>query len=348
MAWGWRIPQQAEAPVEYRTLGRTGIRVPAVGFGCGNVGGLMIRGTHDVQVHAVQHALSLGIDYFDTAAAYGDGQSETHLGEVLAELRPDVHVATKFRIDQESSADIAGAVRRSLEASLRRLQRDYVDVLQLHNNLRAERGSQRTVSAHDVLRSGGIADALDELRSDGLIRHLGFTGMGETDEVHAVIASGRFDTVQAYYNLLNPSAGGPVRAGFPAQDFRELMAAAAARDIGVIVIRSLAGGALGGPGARRGLASNNPGAMVPGNDYEADVSRAGALAFLTADGWSLAQASVRFALDHPSTSTVVVGFSDEAQIDAAAAAADAEPLADDVRSKLRELWATDLGLAGST
>jgi len=66
--------------VEYRTLGRTGIRVPAVGFGCGNVGGLMIRGTHDVQVHAVQHAIGLGIDYFDTAAAYGDGQSETHLG----------------------------------------------------------------------------------------------------------------------------------------------------------------------------------------------------------------------------------------------------------------------------
>ena len=77
--------------MEYRTLGRTGIRVPAVGFGCGNVGGLMIRGTHEVQVHAVQHAIGLGIDYFDTAAAYGDGQSETHLGAVLAELRPDVH-----------------------------------------------------------------------------------------------------------------------------------------------------------------------------------------------------------------------------------------------------------------
>ena len=334
--------------MEYRTLGRTGIRVPAVGFGCGNVGGLMVRGTHDVQVRAVRHALDLGIDYFDTAPSYGDGRSETHLGEVLAELRPDVHVATKFRIDPEDAPDIAGAVRRSLESSLRRLRRDSVDVLQLHNNLQADRVSRRPLSADDVLRSGGIADALDALRSEGLIRHMGFTGMGETDEVHTVIASGRFDTVQVYYNLLNPSAGEPVPASYPSQDFRELMAAAAARDMGVIVIRSIAGGALGGPAARQGLASANPGAMVPGNDYDTDLRRAGALAFLlTGEGWSLAQAGVRFALDNPSTSTVMVGFSDEAQIDAAAAAADAEPLTAEVRAKLQALWATDLGLAAA-
>ncbi len=163
--------------------------------------------------------------------------------------------------------------------------------------------------------------------------------------MHAVIASGRFDTVQAYYNLLNPSAGEPVPAGFPGQDFRDLMAAAAARHMGVIVIRSLAGGALGGPAARQGLASDNPGAMVPGNDYETDVRRAGAVAFLTGEGWSLAQAGVRFALDNPSTSTVMVGFSDEAQIDAAVAAAGAEPLSAEARAKLRALWAADRGLA---
>ena len=333
--------------MEYRTLGRTGIRVPAVGFGCGNVGGLMIRGSHDVQVHAVQHAIGLGIDYFDTAAAYGDGQSETHLGEVLAELRPDVRVATKFRVAPEDAGDIAGAVRRSLEASLRRLQRDSVDLLQLHNNLRADRGPGRTVSAHDVLRSGGIADALDELRSEGMVRFMGFTGMGETAEVHEVIASGRFDTVQAYYNLLNPSAGEPVPGDYPNQDYRQLMTRAAEQHMGVIVIRSLAGGALGGAAAREGLASRAPGGMADGNDYESDVARAEALAFLARRGWTVAQAAVRFALDHAATSTVVVGYSEEAQIDAAASAADAEPLTDDVLAKLRELWATDLGLAGS-
>ena len=333
--------------MQYRTLGRTGLRVPAVGFGCGNVGGLMVRGTHEAQVHAVQHALHLGIDYFDTAAAYGDGQSETHLGEVLAELRPDVHVATKFRLDAADASDVAGAVRRSLEASLKRLQRDSVDVLQLHNNLRPQGGERRTVSADDVLRSNGIADALDALRSEGLVRHIGFTGMGETDEVHAVIASGRFDTVQAYYNLLNPSAGRQVPAGYPNQDYRDLMARAAEQSMGVIVIRSLAGGALGGPAAREGLASSIPGQMVEGHGYDADLSRAGALGFLAQPTFSLAQAGVRFALDNPSTSTVMVGFSDEAQIDAAVAAAEAPPLGPDVLERLEELWAADLGLAGS-
>ena len=334
--------------MQYRALGKTGLRVPAVGFGCGNVGGLMVRGGHDVQMRAVRHAIELGIDYFDTAAAYGDGQSETHLGQVLAELRANVHVATKFRVEQADLADVASAVRRSLEASLRRLRRSAVDVFQLHNNLHAERQEgRRTISAEDVLRKGGIADALDALRAEGLVRHIGFTGMGETDEVHKVVVSGRFDTVQAYYNLLNPSAGQQVPAGYPNQDYRQLMAAAAEQDMGVIVIRSLAGGALGGPASRQGLASPSVGStMATGNDYESDVARAGALAFLAGDGWSVAQASIRFALDNPATSTVMVGFSDEAQIHAAVAAAEAPPLDAGVRARLQELWASDLGLAG--
>ncbi len=68
--------------MEYRVLGRTGIRVSEIGFGCGNVGGLMVRGSHDEQVEAVSRALELGIDYFDTAPSYGDGRSETNLGRV--------------------------------------------------------------------------------------------------------------------------------------------------------------------------------------------------------------------------------------------------------------------------
>lgn len=104
--------------MKYRVLGRTGIRVSEIGFGCGNVGGLMVRGSHEEQVEAVTRALELGIDYFDTAPSYGDGKSETSLGRVLEELSPDVTVATKVRIDAEDLDDILGAVERSLEASL--------------------------------------------------------------------------------------------------------------------------------------------------------------------------------------------------------------------------------------
>jgi len=102
--------------MKYRVLGRTGIRVSEIGFGCGNVGGLMVRGSHEEQVEAVTRALELGIDYFDTAPSYGDGKSETSLGRVLEELSPDVTVATKVRIGVEDLNDILGAVEDSLEA----------------------------------------------------------------------------------------------------------------------------------------------------------------------------------------------------------------------------------------
>ena len=94
-------------------LGRTGLRVSEVGFGCGNVGGLLVRGSHETQVAVVRRALALGIDYFDTAAGYGDGLSETHLGEVLAELRPDPPDARDTRIDGAVAAGEGAQVTHS-------------------------------------------------------------------------------------------------------------------------------------------------------------------------------------------------------------------------------------------
>ena len=87
--------------MEYRKLGRTGLEVSVVGFGCGNVGGLMIRGEHGDQVRAAARAMELGINYFDTASSYGNGQSEQNLGRVLNELSADVYVGTKVRLGPE-------------------------------------------------------------------------------------------------------------------------------------------------------------------------------------------------------------------------------------------------------
>ena len=325
--------------MHYRTLGRTGIRVPEIGFGCGNVGGLMVRGTHEQQMSAVHRALALGIDYFDTAPSYGDELSESHLGEVLAELKPSVHVATKFRVTPDDLRDIPGTIRRSLEGSLWRLQRDAVDVLQLHTNLSTADGPG--IGAAEVLAPGGVADTLDRLREEGLIHHRGFTGMGDTNALHQVIDSGRFDTVQTYYNLLNPTAGHDAPAGFPNQDYRRLIDKATAQDMGVIVIRALAGGAVSGP-TRAELASRSPGGvMATGNDYESDLRRAEALSFLVTDGRTAAQASIRFALDNALVSTTLVGFSSEAQIDEAAAAAEGASLTDEEYARLEALWAAD-------
>src|SRR5262245_57036192 len=100
--------------MEYRSFGKTGLRVSALGFGCGNVGGLIIREEPRTRVRAVARAVEAGINYFDTAAMYGNGQSEQNLGQVLNELKPDVYVGTKVRVSPAEMGDIQGAIHRSV------------------------------------------------------------------------------------------------------------------------------------------------------------------------------------------------------------------------------------------
>jgi len=334
--------------MNYRVLGRTGLQVSEIGFGCGNLGGLFVRGSHQEQLEAIKRALELGINYFDTAPSYGNGRSETNLGRVLAELQPQVTVATKVRIMSDDLKDISGAVQRSLEASLSRLGRDSVDVVQLHSQVSMERGGidwRETINLEDVLGKGGVADAFDLVRSRGLVRYTGFTGLGETTALHQLVDSSRFDLLQVYYNMLNPSAGLAVPSGFSGQDFQQLIDAATARNMGTVVIRVLAGGALGGVEARTGHAAPSVGGtIVSGSAYETDEARAEKLGFLiTGDVTSRPQAAIRFALMQPSVSTVLVGFSSLRQLEEAAACSGKGPLPLPAMERLNELWASNFG-----
>src|SRR5437879_11593985 len=153
--------------MEYRALGGTGLRVSALGFGCGNVGGLMIRGSAAERERAVARAVELGINYFDTAPSYGDGQSERNLGPALRAVGTPVHVGTKFRVDAKDQGDVRGAVARSLEASLARLGMERVDLLQLHNRIEETRGPG-AVAVADVLEE--VVPALEALVPQGQTR----------------------------------------------------------------------------------------------------------------------------------------------------------------------------------
>jgi aryl-alcohol dehydrogenase-like predicted oxidoreductase len=169
-------------------------------------------------------------------------------------------------------------------------------------------------------------------------------GLGETEALHQIINSGRFDVVQVYYNLLNPSAGFPVPTGFIGNDFRLLIRKAAEKKMGVVVIRVLAGGTLGGEAARQGYTSPAPGSLTEGADYDADLDRAKKLHFLIAgDIRSLPQAGIRFALLSQDVSTVLVGFSNLSQIEEAADCSVKEPFPKNLTEKLQGLWSTDFG-----
>jgi len=310
--------------MEYRTLGKTGLRVSALGFGCGNVGGLIIREEQRTRVRAVARAIEAGINYFDTASMYGNGQSEQNLGQVLNELKPDVYVGTKVRIRPDEMGDLRGAIHRSVEASLTRMAREQVDLIQLHNHIVQRRtpGGEResALTSQEVLED--VITAFRQLQADGKVRFYGITGLGDTTALFEVINSALLHTVQVCYNLLNPSAGYPVPKGFPSQDFRFLIDRATAQGMGSIGIRVLAAGALTGQEARHPIAVPSVEPIASGPDYRTDVERARSLAFLVEEGYAsnLIEAATRFAWNKTNLSTALVGVSSMEHLEQAIAA----------------------------
>lgn len=324
--------------MEYRALGKTGLQVSALGFGCGNIGGLMIRGAPADREHAVSRAIELGVTYFDTAAQYGDGQSERNLGQVFKALKPDVYVGTKFRLRAQDMDDVAGAITRAMEDSLQRLDMERVNLFQLHNRIGLQRSADAdTLSVTDVLES--VVPALQTLQQQGKTQFFGITGLGETPALHQVIDAGVLDTAQVCYNLLNPSATYDVPNGYPAQDYGRLLEHTQAQQMGTIVIRVLAAGALSGSGARHPIASSTPAPIGSGPDYATDVQRAQMLNTLVQEGHveNLVEASLRFALSATPVSTILLGYSTLEHLEFAAESIGKGPLSSEALARLADL-----------
>jgi L-galactose dehydrogenase/L-glyceraldehyde 3-phosphate reductase len=311
--------------MERRPLGRTGLSLSVLGYGCGAVGGLMVRGTAADQERAIARAIELGINYFDTAPLYGNGESERNLGRVLASLRPNILLGTKVNLAPAERSRIGEAVVASLEQSLRRLGRDSVDLLQLHNTISTGPGDR--MLAPDIVLDQ-VVPAFERLRQQGKTRFFGFTAVGDTAALHRLIDARVFDTAQISYNLLNPSAGAALPPNYPAQDYGQLLERARAAGMGTIGIRVLAGGALSGSAARHALASPPPEPIGSATSFDADVERARRLEPLVREGYAgdLIEAGLRFVIAHPALTTVLIGTSTIEQFEHAAASVERGPL----------------------
>lgn len=315
--------------MQYRTLGRTGLRISVVAFGAGPVSGLMTGEGAEGQSATVRRAIGAGINWFDTAPGYGQGASERNLGRVLRDLRPmqPVHVATKVRLGTRDLGATEIAVRRSVEESLSRLEVSSVALLQLHNGITARRGEEPTsITPGDVLGPGGVLEAFIALRDEGLVHHLGLTGMGQPAALREVIRSGAFDAIQLPYHLLNPSAGRSVPGGFAETNYGNIIADCADERMGVLAIRVFAAGALFGdePSAHT---LKTP--FFPLDLYERDRRRAARVAALVGDATFMRQTALRFALSHPSIHAAIVGLGTPAHVDEVVRSADAGRLPDD-------------------
>jgi len=302
------------------------MRFSVLGFGCGAVGGLMVRGAAADQERTISRALAAGVNYFDTAVQYGNGESEKNLGRILQALKPgNVAVGTKVRLLPADFGRIGDAITNSLEGSLSRLRLERVDILHLHNAI-TEAGGGNAYSVAQVL--GEAVPAMERLRRDGKLRFLGLTAIGDSAALHRAIDSRAFDSAQVVYNMLNPSAAVALPATYPAQDFARLLDHTQAAGTGVIGIRVLAGGALSGSGERHPIASPPPEPIGSALSFDADVARARRLMPLVEEGFAknLTEAATRFAISQPAIGTILVGMATPQQFEDSLAAVEKGPL----------------------
>jgi aryl-alcohol dehydrogenase-like predicted oxidoreductase len=168
-----------------RTLGRTGIKVPILGFGSGSR--FLMYKEDDKAIEALNHAIDLGITYIDTAHAYGNGLSEERIGRVMATRRKEVVLATKL------PGRTAEQARRQIELSLKRLKTDHLDVLHIHVLKNAE-------DLAAIEAPGGVLEALYEAREKKITRAIGITCHASPKTLQTALERHDFDCTQMALN----------------------------------------------------------------------------------------------------------------------------------------------------
>jgi aryl-alcohol dehydrogenase-like predicted oxidoreductase len=293
--------------MEYRNLGSSGLKVSVLGLGA-NTFGWWIDEQSSAAV--INHALELGINFIDTADTYDKGRSEEYIGRTLKGRRAEVIIASKFASPMGEGANDRGGSRwyimRAVEASLKRLKTDYIDLYQMHR-------PDPATPIEETLRG------LDDLVKGGKVRYIGCSNFSAWELSEALWTSrvnhlNAFVTVQPKYNL------------FERQIEQELVPCCKAHGVGVIPWGPLAGGFLTGkyrrgdqppasaPGARSSKAYNRLySTVITDSNWE----RLGKLdTFAKNRGHRVGELAIAWLLSHSWLSTVIGGATRPEQLDA--------------------------------
>ena len=312
--------------MQYRDLGKTGIKVSEIGFGAWAIGGTAEasgtplgwgRTSDDDSLAAIRRARDLGVTFFDTADSYGFGRSESLLGIVLSRKRQDVVLATKVGNVRTSS----GALKKdfsqqhiyhAVDGSLKRLRTDYIDLYQVHN------------PSLEDLRRDEIQEVMSRLQEVGKIRFWGVS-VGTPEEGIEVIQRGWGYALQVLYNVINQAPE------------RELLPLAVEKGYGIIARVPLASGLLTGkfrPDSVFAADDVRQNFLTPKRLEEATQRVDEAKAIIGGNARSLAEAALRFTLAHPGVSTVIPGAKNVRQVEMNVAASESR-LPDEIVDKLR-------------
>jgi aryl-alcohol dehydrogenase-like predicted oxidoreductase len=309
-----------------RTLGRTGLKVSEVGFGAWGISRVQWIGADDAEsLRALHRAMELGVNFIDTALAYGDGHSERLVGRAVRGRRDRVFVATKvppMNLAWPARRDVPVAevfpgdyVTRSAERSLTNLGLETIDLLQLH------------VWTDEFAGAGDWLDAVGRLKQAGKVRFFGISlGEHTPDNGLAAVEAGIVDTVQVIYNVFDQS---PEERLFPA---------CARRGVGVLARVPLdEGGLTGGVTPETRFAADDFRGVYFAGDRKREVAeRAGAICRdLGIAPAQLAETALRFVLSHPAVSTVIPGMRTARHVEANAALGDGRGLPAEAVARLR-------------
>ncbi len=336
----------------------TELNVSEITFGTGIFAKLMVFGETKDQTETVERAIELGINHFDTSPAYGAGASEVNLGRALRGRR-DMVVTTKTPVTPEAvlTKTVAQWFRRSVEASLLRLQRDVIDILLLHSVLQFTRAFERPSMAHismnDYWGDGGVLEAADKLRQEGKVRYFGVAAHENDPRItKAVAASGTITVMNQQFNLVNPSAGFPVAGTGPSQhysadisgrgeydqasryiDFDNVIPFAGSLGIGTLVTSPLGAGVL----ADKLHEDPEPAYSNPTQTARWRIAhRFHPIA--QRHGMPLAELAYRFVLSTPHVVSAIGGFSNKSQVEELAGYAAHGPLSPEVIHDLCRVW----------
>ena len=303
--------------MEYRRLGRTGLRVSAMGIGAGGPSRLGQRDnlrSEAESVALVLQALDAGVNFIDTAEAYG---TEEIVGKAVAQRdRAQIIISSKKRLRNENIT--REQLRAGLHDSLRRLGTDYIDVYHLHGM----RPEQYDYYANEILPE------MQKLQRQGLIRFLGVTEHWNDDLRHRMLgralADGYFDVIMVGFNLLNQGAR------------QAVLRDAIARDIGVLIMFAV----------RRALSQPDKlkatlGALIKSGEIDADdVNPAQPLAFLLEEGAaeSIPDAAYRFCLAEAGAHVILSGTGNPAHLDANLRSFAAPPLPAEHVARLKRIF----------
>ena len=310
----------------YRRFGRTGIQVSEVGYGAWGIGGLQwLGGQDDESLTALRRAIELGLNFIDTALAYGDGHSEQLVGRIVRESKTRVYVATKvppqnqlwparpgIGIDKVFPYDY---VIRSTEQSLKNLGLDAIDLQQLH------------VWNHEWIARDEWRRAFEDLKKSGKVHYVGVSiNDHDPDSALELIGTGLIDTVQVIYNIFDQS---PQRKLFPL---------CIQKDIGVIVRVPLDEGSL--TGAIREDTKFPPGDFrefyFKGGRKREVVEHVDALKKdLAGVAGSLPEIALQFCLSQPAVSAVIPGMRKVRNVESNCSVSGRGPLSPETLDRLK-------------